>query len=310
MPELPEVEVTRRRIAPLLCGREIEAVTAAPASGFFLTPPATLRRRLVGRRVLALARRGKYLVGELDDGSRLLLHLGMTGQLLAASAASPRLHRVQDRHAPAGAPTPAGDGEHVHLRLRFRDGGEEVRFRDPRRFGRVQWLPAGAASPRLARLGVDALDATPEQLRAALARRRAPIKALLLDQSLLAGVGNIYADEALFRAGIHPLRRAGALTREQCDVLAGTVRDALEAGLAAGGATIDDFRHPDGVRGTFQDDFLVHRREGEDCPRCGGEIVKFVVAGRGTYVCERCQPRPRGVRRPARAPRGARSGRP
>ncbi len=111
-------------------------------------------------------------------------------------------------------------------------------------------------------------------------------------------------------ARIHPLRRTGALTRAQCETLAGTVRDALTAGLAAGGATIDDFRHPDGVRGTFQDDFLVHRREGEDCPRCGGEIVKLVVAGRGTYVCERCQPRPRGVRRAAPAPRAARSGRP
>jgi len=126
----------------------------------------------------------------------------------------------------------------------------------------------------------------------------------------VAGVGNIYADEALFRAQIHPLRRAGTLTRAQTETLAGTVRDALTAGLAAGGATIDDFRHPDGVSGAFQNEFLVHRREGEDCPRCGGEILKFVAAGRGTYVCERCQPRPRGVRRPSRAPRGARSGRP
>jgi len=289
VPELPEVEVTRRRIAPLLCGREIEAVTAAPTSGFFLTPPATLRRRLVGRRVLALARRGKYLVGELDDGSRLLLHLGMTGQLLAASAASPRLHRVQDRHSPAGAPTPAGDGEHVHLRLRFRDGGEEVRFRDPRRFGRVQWLPAGAGSPRLARLGVDALDATPEQLRAALARRRAPIKALLLDQSLLAGVGNIYADEALFAAGLRPLRPGAGLSRRAITTLLGGLQRILRASIAHGGTSISDFVAPDGSDGAFVSELRVYGRAGLPCFACGAAIQRLVIAGRSSHFCPRCQ---------------------
>jgi formamidopyrimidine-DNA glycosylase len=127
--------------------------------------------------------------------------------------------------------------------------------------------------------------------------RRAPIKAFLLDQRRIAGVGNIYADEALFRARIHPLRPAGSLTRAQCYALAAAVRDALTAGLAAGGATIDDFRHADGVSGAFQNEFLVHRRRGEPCPQCGGAVVKFVAAGRGTYACERCQPRPRVRRR-------------
>ncbi|HSD78931.1 MAG TPA: zinc finger domain-containing protein, partial [Solirubrobacteraceae bacterium] len=143
--------------------------------------------------------------------------------------------------------------------------------------------------------------------------RRAPVKAFLLDQRRIAGVGNIYADEALFRARIHPLRPAGSLTRAQCDALADAVKAALAAGIDAGGATIDDFRHADGVRGSFQDEFLVHRRRGEPCPACGGEVVKFVAAGRGTYACETCQVPPRGRRprpRGASARRAARSGRP
>jgi formamidopyrimidine-DNA glycosylase len=132
--------------------------------------------------------------------------------------------------------------------------------------------------------------------------RRAPVKAFLLDQRRVAGVGNIYADEALFRACIHPLRPAGSLKRDQYDALAVAVREALQAGVAAGGASIDDFRHVDGVRGAFQNEFLVHRRRGEPCPRCAAPVVKFVAAGRGTYACESCQPRPRRrrARRPAR----------
>jgi len=289
VPELPEVEVTRRRIAPLLCGREIAAVAATPASGFFLTPPATLRRRLIGRRVLALARHGKHLVAELDDGSRLLLHLGMTGQLLATSAESPRLHRVGDRHAPAAAVTVADDEPHVHLRLRFRDGGEEVRFRDPRRFGRIQWLPAGATSPRLARLGVDALDATPERLRVALARRRAPIKALLLDQSLLAGVGNIYADEALFAAGLRPLRPGASLSRRAIDTLLERLQRILRASIARGGTSISDFVAPDGREGAFVGELRVYGRAGLPCFACGAAIRRLVIAGRSSHFCPRCQ---------------------
>jgi formamidopyrimidine-DNA glycosylase len=149
------------------------------------------------------------------------------------------------------------------------------------------------------RLGVEPLgpDFTVERLRELARGRRAPVKAFLLDQRKVAGVGNIYADEALFRARIHPLRPAGALKRAQLEALRDAVVASLEAGLGAGGASIDDYRHPDGVRGSFQDEFLVHLRRGEACPSCGGEIVKFVAAGRGTYACERCQPRPRIRRR-------------
>jgi formamidopyrimidine-DNA glycosylase len=183
-------------------------------------------------------------------------------------------------------------------RVRFEwDDGHDVRFCDPRRFGTGELaLGADALEAFLdARLGVEPLgpDLTGDRMRAMARGRRAPVKAFLLDQRHIAGVGNIYADEALFRAGIHPLRPAGALSRAQCERLAETVRDALVAGLSAGGATIDDFRHPDGVSGAFQNEFLVHLRRGEPCVECGREIVKLVVGGRGTYACERCQPRPR-----------------
>jgi formamidopyrimidine-DNA glycosylase len=292
VPELPEVETIRRSLAPLVEGRRITALTVCDPRWCAPLAPEELADAVVGRTVEALSRRGKWLVYELEGEVFLITHLRMTGAFLYDADA---------------------DAPYERVRIALADG-HELRFCDPRRFGTGELtfgLPALEAF-FASRVGVEPLgDALNGAVLHALTRgSRAPIKAFLLDQKRVAGVGNIYADEALFRAGIHPLRRAGTLTRAQTETLAGTVRDALTAGLAAGGATIDDFRHPDGVQGTFQHEFLVHRREGEDCPRCGGEIVKFVAAGRGTYVCERCQPRPRGVRRPARAPRGARSGRP
>ena len=159
------------------------------------------------------------------------------------------------------------------------------------------------------RLGLEPLsdELTGAALRAMARGRRAPIKAFLLDQRRIAGVGNIYADEALFRARIHPLRPAGTLTRAQCDALAAAIKEVLAAGIDAGGSTIDDFRHPDGVSGAFQNDFLVHLRRDEPCVECGTTIVKMVAAGRGTYVCERCQPRPRARRRRPAAQAAARS---
>ena len=169
---------------------------------------------------------------------------------------------------------------------------------DPRRFGTGELLLGEEAMEHFfaARLGLEPLDErfTAEHLRALARGRAAPVKAFLLDQRRIAGVGNIYADEALFRAGIHPLRPAGRLSPAQYARLRESVIEALGEGIDARGATIDDFRHVDGVRGSFQDRFLVHRREGLPCPRCGTTIVKMVVGGRGTYVCERCQPRPRG----------------
>ena len=279
MPELPEVETIRRALAPRVEGCVLGALEILDPRWCEPLPPAALVDALVGRRVEHLGRRGKYLLWEAQDDVTLLMHLRMTGTLLYD-------------------PEP----DVLYRRVRFVLGdGHELRFCDPRRFGTGQLAIGDAAREEFfaARVGVEPLgDEFDGAVLRALARgRRAPVKAFLLDQRRVAGVGNIYADEALFRSRIHPLRPAGALSRRQCDELADAVKDALSAGLAAGGATIDDFRHPDGVRGGFQHEFLVHLREGEGCVRCGREIVKFVAGGRGTYACERCQPRPRAARR-------------
>ncbi|HSD80082.1 MAG TPA: bifunctional DNA-formamidopyrimidine glycosylase/DNA-(apurinic or apyrimidinic site) lyase, partial [Solirubrobacteraceae bacterium] len=278
MPELPEVETIRRQLAPAVAGRVLQAVQIADPRWCLPLDPGAVRDAVEGRRVEALARRGKYLVWELEDDVFLVMHLRMTGVLLL--------------DPPAEAPY-----ERVRLVL---EDGRDVRFCDPRRFGTGELLVGTGARDAFfaARLGLEPLSGELDgaALRRLARGRRAPVKAFLLDQRRIAGVGNIYADEALFRARIHPLRPAGSLTRAQCDALAAAVKAALVAGIGAGGATIDDFRHADGVRGSFQDEFLVHRRRGEACPACGGEVVKFVAAGRGTYACETCQVPPRGRR--------------
>jgi formamidopyrimidine-DNA glycosylase len=179
-----------------------------------------------------------------------------------------------------------------------------VRFCDPRRFGTGRWFPDDTDADRHLdeRLGPEPLGADFDgaALHAAVRNRRSPIKALLLDQLVVAGVGNIYADEALFFAKVHPQRPGDRLTRAQCALLAEGVRASHEHGIASGGATIDDFRHVDGVEGWFQNDILVHRRAGLPCPECGTPVTKRVVAGRGTYSCDRCQPRPRARRKAVR----------
>jgi formamidopyrimidine-DNA glycosylase len=282
VPELPEVETIRRQLAPLVEGRVVARLEIADPRWCLPLAPAAIVDAVQGRGVQRLARRGKYLVWELEDEAFLLMHLRMTGTLLYD-------------------PPPGTPYERVRWAL---DDGHQLRFCDPRRFGTGE-LALGAPVRDAffaARLGLEPLDGelTGEALRRMARGRRAPVKAFLLDQRRIAGVGNIYADEALFRAGIHPLRPVGSLTRAQCDALALAVREALRAGVAAGGASIDDFRHVDGVRGAFQNEFLVHLRRGEPCPRCAAPVVKFVAAGRGTYACESCQPRPR--RRRARRP--------
>jgi formamidopyrimidine-DNA glycosylase len=180
------------------------------------------------------------------------------------------------------------------------DGARHLSFVDPRRFGTGQLLVGEQAREAFfaARLGVEPFDDafTPALLRGLARGRRVPIKSFLLDQRMIAGVGNIYADEALFRTGVHPLRAAGALRPAQYARLRDAIREALSAGIDARGASIDDFRHLDGARGSFQDRFLVHRRAGEECTVCATIIRKLVVGGRGTYVCVRCQPAPRTVR--------------
>jgi formamidopyrimidine-DNA glycosylase len=279
VPELPEVETIRRQLAPLVEGRVLARLDIADPRWSLPLAPEAVVDAVQGRRVERLGRRGKYLVWELADDAFLVMHLRMTGTLLY--------------DPPPGTP---------YERVRFAlDDGHELRFCDPRRFGTGELAMGSAARDAFftARLGLEPLDGelTGMALRRMGRGRRAPVKAFLLDQRRIAGVGNIYADEALFRARIHPLRPAGALTGTQWEALAHAVRETLLAGLAAGGATIDDFRHTDGVAGAFQDEFLVHRRQGEPCPACGTAVVKFVAGGRGTYACERCQPRPRLRRR-------------
>ena len=277
MPELPEVETVRRQIAPHVEGRRIERLEIHDPRWCQPLAPEALREAVEGRAVEKLDRRGKYLIWALEDEVHLLMHLRMTGNLLLA------------------------DAPYERVRVVLGDGGA-VRFCDPRRFGTGELAIGTDALDSFfaARVGIEPLgpELTGERLWLLARGRRAPVKAFLLDQRQIAGVGNIYADEALFRARIHPLRAAGALNKAQAQALADGVRQALLAGLGAGGASIDDFRHADGEAGSFQNEFLVHRREGEPCPVCGNTIVKFVAGGRGTYACERCQRRPRSRVRP------------
>jgi len=312
MPELPEVETIRRQLAPLVEGRRLTSLEILDPRWTRPLAPSALVDALQGRRVEALSRRGKYLLWSFSGDVHLAQHLRMTGAVLADPDPEPPHTRVRMRLGAASSPRRPRDAAAGAPTDRSR--ARRLAIIDPRRFGTGELLLGSDAVERFfaARLGLEPFDArfTPAHLGALARGRTAPIKALLLDQRRIAGVGNIYADEALFRAAIHPLRSAGRLTRAQIERLRETVIEALSAGIEARGATIDDFRHVDGVRGSFQDRFLVHLREGEPCVRCGGPIVKLVVAGRGTYACERCQVRPRLLRRRAAPPAGRRRPRP
>jgi formamidopyrimidine-DNA glycosylase len=281
MPELPEVETIRRQLAPRLAGRVLIELQVLDPRWCAPAVSDEVAGAVSRRPIEALDRRGKYLVLRLADEVFVVMHLRMTGNLLLI---------------------PAGESaDRPYLRARFTlDSGDRILFCDARRFGTGHVLLGTSARDDYfaSRLGVEPLsdDFTAESLRALAAGRRVPVKAFLLSQERVTGVGNIYADEALFRARIHPLRSAGTLRRGQIADLRGAVVESLQAGIDARGATIDDFRDVDGARGSFQNRFLVHRRAGKPCPRCGTAIRKITAAGRGTYVCERCQPRPRGRR--------------
>jgi len=277
MPELPEVETIRRQLAPLVEGRRLTRIEVLDPRWSRPLAPRELEQALAGRRVERLGRRGKYLLWSFEGDVHLAQHLRMTGAVLS---------------------DPDPEQAHVGVRMEL-SATRPARPRrlaivDPRRFGTGELLLGSQALNEFlaARLGLEPFDEgfTAEHLRSLAKGRTAPIKAFLLDQRRIAGVGNIYADEALFRAGVHPRRPAGKLSGEQYERLRESVIAALSAGIDARGASIDDFRHVDGVRGSFQDQFLVHLREGEPCGQCGAPIVKMVVGGRGTYVCESCQP--------------------
>jgi formamidopyrimidine-DNA glycosylase len=273
MPELPEVETIVRALRPAVEGRVLRRAHVLDGRWSEPAPPEAIDDATRGRTVERLWRRGKYIVWELADDVHLVMHLRMTGNLLLAAEAP-----------------------YTRVRLELA-GGDSVLFTDPRRFGTgVVLLGTDARDDYFAaRLGPEPLDPdfTPDALRAIAAGRRSPVKAFLLSQERIAGVGNIYADEALWRARIHPLRPVGTLRRPQIEALRDAVVEVLNAGIAARGASIDDFRNPDGAKGAFQDRFKVYSRAGEPCQRCGRTIVKTRAAGRGTYLCPRCQPKPR-----------------
>lgn len=274
MPELPEVETIRAQLAPALVGRRFEHVRIDDPRLVRPFEPAEVAAELEGERVAAVGRRGKYLVVEFESGRVLLIHLRMTGSL---------------KHTRDVA---LEDDPHRRAVVRL-DDGSDVAYRDMRRFG--TWLllePDELAGYLSARLGDEpfARTFTAKALGKRLSGRRAPIKAALLDQRALAGMGNIYADEALWWARIHPLRAAGSLDKEEVRRLHRGIRRALEVGIARQGATLSTYRTPDGRPGRMQHEFRVYGREAEPCERCGTPIEKIRAAGRGTWYCPSCQP--------------------
>jgi formamidopyrimidine-DNA glycosylase len=274
MPELPEVESVRRQLEPTLVGRRFERVSIDDPRLVRPYEPAEVAAELEGEHVVAVERRGKYLVVRFESGRVLLIHLRMTGSLLSAASGS----LPDDPHRRAV----------VNL-----DDGSDVAYRDVRRFGTWLVLEPGEAEPYLAaRVGDEPLDVlfTAARLGERLAGRRTSLKAALLDQRTLAGMGNIYVDEALWRARLNPLRPASGLDRNELRRLHRGIRAALEHGLARQGSTLRDYRLPDGSGGSMQNEFRVYGRRNEPCDRCGTLIARTQVAGRTTWFCPTCQP--------------------
>jgi formamidopyrimidine-DNA glycosylase len=272
MPELPEVETVRRRLEPLLVGRRFAAVEILDSRLTRPFEPEQVGAELQGERVSGVERRGKYLVVRFESGLLLLVHLRMTGSFV---------------HSRNGA----ADERHLRAVVRL-DDGSDVTYRDVRRFGTWLVLREDEVEAYLAkRLGSEPLDSkfSAGELRERLRGRRAPVKAALLDQTTLAGMGNIYADEALWRARIDPRRPAGDLTDGEVRALHRAVRAALQAGIQRQGATLRDYRTPDGAAGGMQHEFKVYGRGGEPCLRCRAPIEKTRLAGRGTWFCPSCQ---------------------
>ena len=273
MPELPEVETIARSLAPRIKGRII--------AGIELLYRPLLRGRgrrtletMRGRQVLGVRRRGKMLLVECEGGRALVFHLKMTGQFLFAAEGAPR-------------------DKHIRLVIRFEDGRDELRFRDVRKFGFLLCLEGEpeSACGELAGLGPEPLEVGFDEFAAILRARRGRVKAFLLDQTRLAGIGNIYADEALFAARLHPQRHANTLSADDIARLYAAIRDVLSSGIAHEGASVNWYRKPDGSKGSAQDHLKVYGRAGDPCPRCGHPIERIVVGQRGTHLCPACQRR-------------------
>jgi formamidopyrimidine-DNA glycosylase len=278
VPELPEVETVRRGLEPALVGRRFDHVDIYDARLVRPYDPAEVAAELSGERVASVGRRGKYLIVGFESGRVLLIHLRMTGSL---------------RHARRGS---LQDDPHRRAVVRL-DNRSDVAYRDVRRFGTWLLLEPGELDPYLdERVGPEPLDDafTAAVLGARLANRRAPLKSALLDQRTVAGLGNIYVDEALWRARLHPLRPANGLDRDERRRLHRAIRATLEKGIERQGSTLRDYAAPDGASGSMQDEFRVYGREGEPCERCGTPITRIVLGGRGTWFCPQCQADSRG----------------
>ncbi len=273
MPELPEIEVLRRSLEPHLLGDRIERVEVRNPALREPVETARLRRGVQGREIQALRRRSKYLLVDLEGGWTVTVHLGMSGRLTLVPADTPR-----EPH------------EHVAFHLR---SGRRLRLRDPRRFGLVFALRTAdlAEDPHFAHLGVEPLEAgfSGELLAGAAAGRRGPVKAFLMDARVVVGVGNIYASEALYRAGVHPARAVSRISTARWDRTAESVVAVLRQAITQGGTTLNDFADGEGRSGYFQVSLAVYDREGEPCLHCGRPVRRMVQAGRSTYYCSRCQ---------------------
>ena len=289
MPELPEVETVVRGLRMVLPGRRILSVRLGKTD--FIEDPVALEQVLPGKRITGVRRHGKFLLIDLApavagsqpaEETSLLVHLGMTGQLVTS---------------PAEFPVPP----HTHVFLSL-DDGRELRYTDIRRFGQMRILANGGHASALGTLGLDPLEATEAEFTSLIHSRRAHIKALLLDQHVLRGMGNIYTDESLWRARIHPRRLGANLKPGELRVLYRAVRDVLNEAIRLRGSSVSDYVDADGERGEFQLRHRVYQREGEKCFRCKTRIRRIIVAGRSSYFCPHCQPAPKLKRRPT-APR-------
>jgi formamidopyrimidine-DNA glycosylase len=301
MPELPEVETVARGLRQTILGRRILSIRLGQTD--FIDDPAALEQHLPGRRIDAVERYGKFMLlrlSEMQSGAAnteparatdapakapavapsLLVHLGMTGQLAPAPATKPH-----EKHT------------HVWMTL---DDGRELRYTDPRRFGRMAYIAAASLANELSSFGVDPLEVSAEEFAIRILSRRARIKALLLDQRVLRGVGNIYADESLWRAKIHPAKLGAQLRPTELETLRKALQQILRKAIAMRGSSISDFLDADGEPGDYQRHHRAYGREGERCYRCKSPIRRAIVAGRSSYFCPKCQPAPRAQRRTAR----------
>jgi formamidopyrimidine-DNA glycosylase len=273
MPELPEVETIRRGLERVLIGKVIDRIKVRETRMRQPVDAQKLRRWIAGQSVRALHRRAKYLLCAMGNGAHLAIHLGMSGRLLLCANTLPL-------------------EKHDHVRFIF-NNGRELRFHDPRRFGLVDAIPPGEmeAFSHFQRLGIEPLSpqCTPEYLAARAQGLSRPIKNFLMDAAVIVGVGNIYANESLFRAGIHPEKPSGKLRPEQWQRLVKAVRETLELAIATGGTTLNDFYDSDGSMGYFQQHLMVYSREGESCHVCGKKIRRLVQVGRSSFYCPRCQ---------------------